>query len=233
MMRDPEPPLILASATWPEAAHVAPGRVLLVPVGSTEQHGPHLPFDTDTRIAEAIAQHVSARAPERCAVAPTVAYGASGEHVGFVGTLSIGHDALATMLIEIGRSSDAFAGVVFVNGHGGNATALARAETVLQYEGRKVMAWSWSIPGADAHAGRTETSLMLAIAPTSVHAETWEPGRTEPLADLEGDLRAHGVRAVSPNGVLGDPAGASAIEGTVLLGRLVDDLANRLTTWKA
>lgn len=232
MTRDPEPPLILGSATWPEVARVASGRVLLIPVGSTEQHGPHLPFDTDTRIAEAIAQYVSARTPERCAIAPAVTYGASGEHADFAGTISIGHDALATLLIEIGRSADAFAGVVFVNAHGGNMAALARAETVLRGEGRQVMVWSWSVPGADAHAGRTETSLMLAVAPSAVHADNWEPGRTEPLADLEGDLRAHGVRAVSPNGVLGDPTCASGTDGAVLLRSLVDDLANRLTAWK-
>ena len=98
-------------------------------------------------------------------VAPAVAYGASGEHAGFPGTLSIGHEALERVLVELVRSADAFAGVVLVNGHGGNVPALQRAVATGEDEGRRVLGWSWSLPGADAHAGRTETSLLLALAP--------------------------------------------------------------------
>ena len=73
--------------------------------------------------------------------------------------------------------------------------------------------WSPRSPGGDAHAGRTETSLMLAIAPDAVRLELAEPGCTEPLESLLPRLRAEGVRPVSANGVLGDPTGASADEG--------------------
>jgi creatinine amidohydrolase/Fe(II)-dependent formamide hydrolase-like protein len=80
---------------------------VLVPVGSTEQHGPHLPLDTDTRIATAVARAVAVRlgaasAPggERYLVAPAIAYGDSGEHQSFAGTISIGTEAL-TMLLDI------------------------------------------------------------------------------------------------------------------------------------
>ena len=77
----------------------------------------------------------------------------------------------------------------------------------------------------DAHAGRTETSLLLAIDPGAVRLQLAEPGRTEPIATLLPRLRAEGVRPVSSNGVLGDPTGASAEEGRALLDALVRDLA--------
>lgn len=221
-------PRRLATWVWPDVEARAADRVLLVPLGSTEQHGPHLPLDTDTRIAVTIAERVAAQLPERVVVAPALGYGASGEHADFPGTLSIGHAALTTVLVELGRSADAFDRVLFVNGHGGNVDALRDAVDALRAEGRAVDAWSWSIPDADAHAGRTETSLLLAISPDTVRLDAAHPGRTEPVADLMDDLRSRGVRAVSPNGVLGDPTGATAEDGERMLAVLVDGLLARL-----
>lgn len=217
-------PTPLADRSWTEVADDAAHLVILVPVGSTEQHGPHLPLDTDTRIAVAIAEEAAGRAPDRVVVAPALGFGSSGEHADFPGTLSIGTEVLTQVLLELGRSADGFAGMVFVNGHGGNHEALRAAVMRLEEEGRRVGSWSWSSPGADAHAGRTETSLLLTIAPDTVEFDRAEPGRTEPIVDLIEDLRASGVRAVSPNGVLGDPTGASAPEGRDLLDRFVTDL---------
>jgi len=77
----------------------------------------------------------------------------------------------------------------------------------------------------DAHAGRVETSIMLALAPEDVRLDAAAPGETRPLPEIMTALRAGGVRRVSPNGVLGDPAGASAAEGAALLDLLVADLA--------
>ncbi len=118
----------LAGATWPQVEATAGHTVLAVPVGSLEQHGPHLPLDTDTRIAMAVASGLA----DRCrgvVVAPAVAYGASGEHAGFPGTLLVGHHVLAELLIELVRSArSSFAGVVLVSAHGGNRDALAAAE---------------------------------------------------------------------------------------------------------
>lgn len=219
------PATALSDRTTVEVDAVARRCIVLVPVGACEQHGPHLPLDTDTRIAVTLVDRVARREPDRVVAAPAVPYGASGEHAGFAGTLSIGTDALTTMLVEIGRSADAFEKVVFVNGHGGNVTALAASVELLRREGRRAHAWSWSVTGADAHAGRTETSLMLAIEPSAVRLEAAERGRTEPVAELIDELRTAGVRAVSPNGVLGDPAGATRQEGEQLLERLADDLA--------
>ncbi|WP_211841583.1 mycofactocin biosynthesis peptidyl-dipeptidase MftE [Rudaeicoccus suwonensis] len=162
-------------------------------------------------------------------MAPAIEFGASGEHEDFCGTVSIGTEALQTMLLELGRSATRWArGVVFVNGHGGNVTALTAAVERLRYEGRAV-AWVPAAPTrGDAHAGRTETSLMLALHPEQVSLAHSVAGPTTSLQELLPRLRAGGVAAVSPSGVLGDPRGASASEGAHLLGQVVADVVNRL-----
>ena len=97
---------------------------LVIPIGSTEQHGPHLPLDTDTRIAAAVAREVAEHLADadhisRWMHAPPIGYGASGEHESFPGTVSIGNAALRLLLVEFGRSAAQWASrLVFVNGHG-------------------------------------------------------------------------------------------------------------------
>jgi creatinine amidohydrolase len=209
----------------------AAGAVLAIPFGATEQHGPHLPLSTDSDIAVALARAL-ARARPDVLVAPTVAYGASGEHADFAGTLSIGQRALELLTLELCRSACAtFARVVLVNAHGGNAGPLARAVHRLRAEGRDVRAWAPRFDG-DAHAGRTETSLMLALAGTRVRRGRAVAGNVAPLAELLPGLRARGVRAVSASGVLGDPAGACASEGEQLLQLAAEQLAAFVERWQ-
>jgi mycofactocin system creatininase family protein len=207
-----------------------------VPVGATEQHGPHLPLATDTRIAaELVARLTQARADVWAA--PALPYGASGEHAGFPGTLSIGADALEEVLVELGRSADHFAGLILVNGHGGNAEPVARAARRLAGEGRRCLAWAPSRPPAEArwdgHGGFVETSIALALGWPEVRMELAAPGNTAALADLAGQLRAGGVAAVSSSGVLGDPTAASASDGERLLRAFADDLVSRVAAWVA
>jgi creatinine amidohydrolase len=220
------PPSHLAEARSPDLDASHP--VLLVPLGSVEQHGPHLPLDTDTRVAVAVAERAAddlRRRGHAIAVAPAIAYGSSGEHAAFAGTLSVGQIALEAQLVELGRSADHFAGMVIVNGHGGNVEALRRAVDRLRHEGRNVAGWSPRPAGGDAHAGRTETSLLLHLAPRSVRPDLAEAGNTAPLGELLADLRKGGLAAVTPNGVLGDPTGATPGEGEALLDALVADLS--------
>jgi creatinine amidohydrolase len=209
---------------WTEATrHSGPDAVLLVPLGSTEQHGPHLPVTTDTDIATALAER-AAEQDDRLIVAPPLSYGSSGEHQGFAGTLSIGLEATELMLVELGRSASLdFGRVVVISAHGGNAVAVSRAMERLAGEGHPVVAWSPKWKG-DAHAGRTETSLMLAIAPERVRMEAAEAGEQRSLVQLLPRLQHEGVRSVSANGVLGDPAGAHADEGRQLLAGAVAEL---------
>lgn len=216
----------LADRTWTE---VEPGATLLVPLGATEQHGPHLPIGTDARIAVAIAER--AAFSTGAVVAPVLPYGSSGEHAGFPGTISIGADALRHVIVELVRSaSTTFGKLVFVNGHGGNHGPLTAAVDQMRHEGHDVIAWWPAIPGGDAHAGRTETSLMLAIAPEAVRLERAEAGNPAPLAELFAVLSSSGVAAVSPNGVLGDPAGATAQQGEALLADLVAQLVRAIAS---
>lgn len=211
----------LAALASPEVAELR--HVLAVPVGSCEQHGPHLPLGTDTIIATELAERLAARRPG-VVVAPALAITASGEHAGFPGTLSIGTRATAAVLVELARSADWALGIVLVNGHGGNVEAVDEAVATTRSEGRNICSWLPRVPGGDAHAGRTETSLMLALRPGLVNIDRAVPGELQPLSEIADDLRRFGVRALSPNGVLGDPAGATLEEGRDLLDTLTDDL---------
>jgi creatinine amidohydrolase len=265
----------------------ADGAVLAVPVGATEQHGPHLPMATDTDVAMALAGRLAARRRD-VIVAPPVGYGSSGEHAGFAGTISIGQDALELMLVELGRSAaQTFRHILFISAHGGNDEPVTRATQRLRAESRDVIAW---MPGhhpalvpakalglapapdpeissaagtgpssagdrpdraitgrsgrvsadrgrsarespADAHAGRVETSIQLSLGPDRVRPGLAAAGNTAPIAELMTVLRTSGVRAVSPNGVLGDPAGASADEGAALLKWLESQLLAVVSRW--
>jgi creatinine amidohydrolase len=170
-------------------------------------------------------------------LAPPVTIGASGEHAAFAGTLSIGTQALALLLVELGRHASLhWPAMLLVNGHGGNAPAVHAAARQLRAEGRDCHAWHAGLSQdqlaaagldagvADPHAGRFETSLLLALAPGLVRLDLAACGDTRPLAEILPALRSYGVRAVSPGGVLGDPSGASADEGHQLLGLLVASL---------
>lgn len=219
----------MGGSTWQEVEGAGEA-VLAVPLGATEQHGPHLPLQTDTVIARAVAAGAAAARPG-VVVAPALPYGSSGEHAGFPGTISIGQEATELVLVELCRSAAAsFGRVLFVCGHGGNVVPVNRAVKRLRGEGREVRAWSPRWEG-DAHAGRLETSLMLAIAPELVRAERAAAGNTEPVEELFGDLVARGVRPLAANGVLGDPAGASAAEGRELLAAAVADLVAVVDAW--
>jgi len=231
----------LADTPWPELG--ARVEVVLLPVGSCEQHGPHLPFVTDAAIATEVARRAVAilRAEGVHAVlAPTLPYGASGEHQHFPGTIDIGHEALFRVLVELGRSVSCWADrLVLVNGHGGNLPTVAAAVAQLRHEQRDAAWVPCEVAWGDAHAGRTETSLMTAVAAHAVRHDRAEAGATDPVETLLPQLRAGGVISVSPNGVLGDPAGAGAVEGDALLAAMVEqavdgvlagrpDLAGRL-----
>lgn len=215
----------LTEVTWPDVVREG---LVLVPVGATEQHGPHLPLDTDAVIATAVADELAPLLG--AAVTPVVAFGASGEHQSFPGTISIGTEALTQVLVELARSLSTWAGrIVFVNGHGGNLEALTAAVRQLQREGCDAGWVPCAVSGADLHAGRHETSLMLHLAPHRVRLERAVPGNVAPLTALMPQMRVGGVAAVSDNGVLGDPAGASAEEGEATLRAMVSAAYHRIS----
>ncbi len=196
---------------------VSKARVLLIPLGSTEQHGPHLSLQTDSVIAAAWCDRLADGRPD-VVVAPTLPYGSAGEHQDFAGTLSIGAGALHHVLVELARSAaNDYERVVFVSGHGGNASVLRAVVSQLRTEGHDVAGLLPILPGGDPHAGQSETSIMLAIDPTSVRMDLVEPGDLRPLAEIIDQLQNEGMKTVTSNGVLGDPSKASAAEGASLM----------------
>ncbi len=208
-----------------------PPRILLVPLGSFEQHGAHLPLDTDTRVAVAVAETLTAEYAE-LVVAPPLHYGASGEHQGFAGTVSVGNEALQLVIVELARSlGPEFKGLLLLSWHGGNGAAVRDAVEQLADEGHTVGALTPTLPPGDAHAGRTETSLMLALDAESVRLEQARAGNTRPLDELMPAMQAGGLKAVTESGVLGDPAQASAEEGERLLAELVASARDQLERW--
>jgi creatinine amidohydrolase len=173
--------------TREEIGALAPDALLVLPVGSTEQHGPHLATGTDALIATAVAERAAAAArPETILLAPTLAYGASDHHLPFGGTLSVGVTTFQLVLRDL-LASAASAGVkrVFLlNGHGGNAAACAIAVAEASRELGLVAASALVSDLVDpqavegpvtGHAGSFETSLLLALDPDRVRPDLARP----------------------------------------------------------
>jgi len=240
----------LADMTWPEvAAAVAAGATtVILPLGATEQHGPHLPLGTDTIRAVALADRVAARLP-MALIAPALPVGCSDEHAGFPGLLSLDAVTLAGVIVDCARRMVAWGvrRLVVLSGHGGNATALALAAERMRHELPTLALWlptamreldavivavaaSEAITPAQigSHAGDGETSEMLALSPALVRREAAEVGYCGEFAAILPTLRTLGLQAVTPNGVLGDPTVADAARGARYLDAyataLVEDL---------
>jgi len=225
---------LLRELTWPEAEkRLEEVDVALLPVGSIEQHGPHLPLDSDAFDAEYLAHKVA----ERCSdpkplVLPLIAYGVSYHHEGFPGTISISPDTLSQLVYEIGMSSarQGITKLVIINGHGGNSPALNFAAQMINRDAHIftcVDTGETSDPDVDAlaetpndvHAGEIETSTTLAVRPEQVRMEkacTFIPQFSSHYLNFTSKRRvnwyAHTAR-ISPEGVLGDPSKASRDKG--------------------
>lgn len=210
------------------------GSIVVLPLGAFEQHGPHLPLHTDTLIIEAVVaaamEHPTVDAG-RFFVAPTLAITASDEHAGFPGGLSSGTEALVATVVSICRSASWARAVCIVNGHGGNADALRQIGSALEWE--RLDHAIWSLPaydGGDMHAGLTETSLLLHLAPHLVRIDHLESGATNLGAADIAAMRTGGIKAVSANGVLGDPRGATDEHGREVFEMYRDSMVEMLTT---
>jgi len=237
-------PVRWGDLAWPDFGpdgRVAPAAghpVGLVPVGATEQHGPHLPTSSDTLVAVAVCEGASALtgAP----VLPPVAVGASfGHGARLPGTLSLPPETLADLLVHHAdwAARSGIRRLLFVNAHAGNRAAIAMAVDHLRWERPDLRAGSFdwfeaddevlaelTADGSDIHANRGETSVLLAVAPELVRldrlADADDADRTGPL------VFRYTADVLSTNGVTGRPSQASAELGRRLLERSVRALAD-------
>jgi creatinine amidohydrolase len=205
-------------------------RTVIVPVGSVEEHGPHLPLGTDTFHAMELARRLAAR--RQVLIAPPVFYGICRSTREHPGTVSISGDTLRALLIDLGREfhRQGMQNLVFISGHAGGThiCALVEAGELLLAELPEVRVAVVNIlellrevltsrpdlvrTRADSHAGEVETALMLAAYPKLVQGSAPEEWPTFPRYILVRDKRQHW-----PGGVWGNPAAASAAQGEAIL----------------
>lgn len=244
--------VLLEEMTWPEiGAALARGtRTVVIMTASTEQHGPHLPLATDALIGQIVGERVARRLGGL--LAPVIRPGCSDHHMAFPGSLSLPEPLFVDLVVTYGRclAAHGFDTLILLSSHGGNFRPLESASQRLReelaprgvrvaslagddelMEMMRVMvdaATSLGLPqDVDAiHADACETSIVMHVAPDLVRADRIESGFTGRL-DLD-TLFRRGLRAITPNGVLGDPRGARADVGVAILERLVDHLVDRL-----
>lgn len=239
----------LEELTWPEVRELlASGEVdtVIIAVGSTEQHGRHLPLATDAALAEAIGERL-ARRLGKALLAPTIRVGCSEHHMAFPGTISVSSDTLAALVSDYVASlaRHGFKNIVIVPTHGGNFGPLAAVMNKLQSAHPQVNIVGYTDLGhlmgvlasasatfgvtteeSGGHSGESETSLMLALRPDLVKMERAVRGYVEALPEAEVAARvfAEGIGALSPDGVLGDARLGTAEKGRVYLERTAEAL---------
>lgn len=228
------PPFQWGELTWPDAAsRLQAVDLALLPVGSIEQHGPHLPLDTDAFDAHYLAVRIAeASSHPQPLVMPLIPYGVSFEHDGFPGTLSISNEALTRMVTDVGISAarNGIRKLIIINGHGGNDAALNFAAQMISRETKIFVCVDSGetsdvdisqliqTPG-DVHAGEIETSTALAVRPHLVRLDRVVeevPTFSSRYLNLSSkrlvSWYAHTDR-ISRSGVLGDPTKATADKG--------------------
>lgn len=237
--------LRLERLTWPDVeALIADGHTTAVIVaGASEQHGPHLPEGTDAILGEELALRVADRLGDALA-APVIRPGCSEHHMGFAGTITISEELLHQLLDAYVGSlrRHGFQRFVVFSSHGGNFVPLTRWAEARQDHSVIVLADLTEFvdamlgpirrlgrnDGPIPHADLGETSEMLVATPDLVHMDRAEPGFTgETTAE---DAISRGLRAITPNGILGNPVGATAELGEAILESLVTYLVDRVRT---
>ncbi len=227
-------PFLLGELTWPEAQdRFKEVDIALLPVGSIEQHGPHLPLDTDAFDADYLAREVAAACSDpKPVVLPLIPYGVSYHHADFSGTMGISPRTLSQLVYEVGMSAarNGITKLVVINGHGGNIPALHYAAQMINQDARiftcvetgetseKDILALTETPN-DVHAGEIETSTTLALRPHMVRTDKvrkFIPRFSSRYLNFSSkrsvDWYAR-IAKISPSGVLGDPTKASREKG--------------------
>lgn len=241
--------------TWHQIAKLPdkPNTVIVLPVGSIEQHGPHLPCAVDTLIAAGVVGHALGRLPEEVpafGMSP-ICYGKSDEHIHFPGTVTIDGDVLMRTVIDIGESvyRAGFRKLLIVNGHGGQPQVMEMAARELRVRhGDYVIVphFTWRVPHVAGkftsarekqlamHAGHAETAIIMALAPETVRMSEAVaayppefPSKT--LSDNGRPACSWTARDFGPSGVIGDPLPATREQGLEILDSLATSWARAIT----
>jgi creatinine amidohydrolase/Fe(II)-dependent formamide hydrolase-like protein len=225
---------LFGQLTWPEAeAYLKKVDVALLPVGAIEQHGPHLPLDTDAFDADYLAKQVAAACSEpRPVVLPLIPYGVSYHHDDFKGTISINNDTMSQLVYEIGISAarNGIKKLLIINGHGGNSPSLNFAAQMINRDSRIFVAVDTGETSDvdiykivetpnDVHAGEFETSTSLAVRPELVRMDKAEKSVPQFSSRYLNFTSKRGIswyaytKRISETGVMGDPTKATAEKG--------------------
>lgn len=252
--------MLLKNLTWPEVKALDFGQLIVVfPTGSFEQHGPHLPFTTDTDIVTGIAEAVEQAMPDRVLLLPTLWPGLSTHHMHFPGTMDVPQSIYIQLITELGKSIASMGAkrVFVLNGHGGNDTPLRAALRELKTavpETRFVFASYWSLAGKTlrdvresemggmGHACEMETSVMLHLHPDRVHLDrAIRDGPTHTDIYRQADMQysrpvffVNEFHEVTKSGVIGHPDLASAEKGRGFFDGIVRDVSafvEHYSTW--
>jgi creatinine amidohydrolase len=250
--------VLMEEMTWPEVKQaLADGKTTaLVACGAVEQHGPHLPTGTDYYLGTAIAER-AARMAGNALVAPTIRPGLSEHHMHFPGSFTFRPTTFIAVVEDYCDSlaRQGFSRIVIFPSHGGNADTLrahapllarafhGRCEIVVSLRADRFQKMSEllaergvSLGRAGAHAGYTETSMVLREHPELVRMDAAAPGRSddefylpENIEQSQMESFLHGIQTQSPNGILGDPTGSTGEVGEELLELAAAALAAELT----
>lgn len=236
-------PVIIEQLAWPEIAELREknGGMLMLPMGATEQHGPHLPVGMDTLLVEKVCEAASAlsRVPVMSALRYTVSQGHTPK---WPGTFSLRHGTFISALRELSgwAAATGWKRLLLVNSHFGNdAPARVAVDQVrLEFMGKLQIGlahvfqtgdgvWSaYTDDADDLHANRAETSLMLHLFPELVSMDRLATSDDE---DRTGStVFSYPVAQTSLNGVTGKPSDATREEGELLFGKMVDGLVGLL-----
>jgi creatinine amidohydrolase len=243
--------MLLPEMTWEEVQALDRRTIVIAPFGAMEQHGPHLPLQTDALIGSELARRLDSLCGDRLLILPTQWLGLSTHHMKFAGTISASVETYLTMAMETLASlvQAGFEKFILLNSHGGNLSALdvVLAKCRQQYPHvRMVLVTYWNVAAADlqklresavggmGHAGELETSLVLAIRPGLVRTEHLRPDGGWSVSRFLGkDMLSGGCASVSRSfseistaGAVGDPRTASAEKGESFFRVIITQLAD-------